>query len=738
VFSAAYPLAQVELSDPDMPVEARIEAFNPLIPGDAERSGLPVAVLRFVLTNKTGRRMEAAVCGNLRNIIGWDGERGEAKANVNEWRQTGAIRGMYLSSRGVDPASEQYGDMALVTTAERGVTWRASWLGERWGMGLLDFWDDFGADGAVEDRERPETEQPQASLAVKFAIPARGRRSVTFLLAWRFPNRMTWTPPKAEGGGCCPAPERVGNWYATRYASAWDVAEAVAAELPALEKKTVAFVSAVCGSDLPEVVKEAALFNLAALRSQTCFRTDDGFLFGWEGCSDKRGCCHGSCTHVWNYEHATPFLFGLLARGMREVEFLHATDDRGLMSFRVSLPLSRAREWGVAAADGQMGCVMKLYREWRLSGDEGFLRRLWPQARKALEFCWIEGGWDADRDGVMEGAQHNTMDVEYYGPNPQMTGWYLGALRAAEEMARAVGEEGFAGQCRALFEKGSAWMDAHLFNGEYYEHEIRPPASPDAVAQGLRHPTMGARDLSDPDFQLGAGCLVDQLVGPLMARIMGLGRLIDRGHERATLRSVMKYNFRRGMWGHFNFMRTFAAGDESALLMATYPLGRRPRKPFPYTTEVMTGFEYTAGIHMLYEGMTAEGLRVIGAVRERHDGRKRNPFDEPECGRHYARSMASWGAVLALTGFQWDGVTGRMEFAAAKAKATWFWSNGEAWGVVEQKPGRDGVEVALKVLSGRLGLKRLALAGAGEVEVGRELAEGGSVRLRLKGGRRGR
>ena len=214
---------------------------------------------------------------------------------------------------------------------------------------------------------------------------------------------------------------------------------------------------------------------------------------------------------------------------------------------------------------------MKLYRDWQLSGDDAMLRMLWPKARKALEFCWIPGGWDADQDGVMEGCQHNTMDVEYYGPNPQMEGWYLGALRACEEMARYLGEADFAAQCRDLFERGKAWTDAHLFNGEYYEQEVRPPASEDSVAPGLRV-GMGAVDLDQPAFQLGAGCLVDQLVGQYMAHVCGLGYLLDPRHARTTLRSILKHNWRSGFYDHFNNMRSYALGDESALLMGAYPL----------------------------------------------------------------------------------------------------------------------------------------------------------------------
>ena len=292
--------------------------------------------------------------------------------------------------------------------------------------------------------------------------------------------------------------------------------------LDSLEAETRAFVNAVCESDLPTVVKEAALFNLSTLRSQTVFRTPDGFMYGWEGCDDTAGCCFGSCTHVWNYEQATAFLFGGLAMGMREVEFNYATRNDGGMSFRVDLPLQHAQSWSLAAADGQMGCIMKLYRDWQLSGDTEALRSMWDKARKSIEFCWLPGGWDADMDGVMEGCQHNTMDVEYYGPNPQMGIWYLGALRAIEEMANHLGERDFAADCRRLYENGSRFIDATLFNGDYYEHEIRPASGADAVF-GMLMSTMGGADPAEPILQLGAGCLVDQLVGQFLASCLRPG-----------------------------------------------------------------------------------------------------------------------------------------------------------------------------------------------------------------------
>jgi non-lysosomal glucosylceramidase len=718
-FGAAYPLAQVLLSDPDLPVAVTIKAFNPLIPCDSESSGIPVAILHYELTNSTDSPLECSVCGSVPNFIGMDGSRtatdwkGDAyyvgaKGNRNTFRKDPSVSGIFMESEGVEPLSEQWGTFALATTSGEGTSYRLNWAPEQWGTSILDFWDDFSSDGELEGRADRGEDAPIASLAVKLNVPPRHSRTVTFLLAWRFPNRYTWTPAREPSDD-----DRIGNYYAGRYRDAWEVTVKTASRLAELEKGTLSFVRAFCSSTLPEEVREAALFNISTLRTQTCFRTPDGRFFGWEGCADKKGCCHGSCTHVWNYEQATAYLFGDLAMTMREVEFAHATNEEGLMSFRVHLPLSRSQQFGKGAADGQMGCIMKMYRDWQLSGNDRQLRQLWPKVRKALEFSWIEGGWDADRDGVMEGCQHNTMDVEYYGPNPQMGIWYLGALRAAEEMALHLQDTDFAQDCRRLFENGRRWIDENLFNSEYYEHQVRPPQSQAEIAPSLLI-GMGARDVTKPDFQLGAGCLVDQLVGQYMAHVCGLGYLLEPANVRRTLESILRYNRRDGLRSHFNTLRTFALEDEAALLMASYPR-ERPEKPFSYFTEVMTGFEYTAAVGMIYEGLVEEGLKCIRDIRHRYDGRRRNPFDEAECGHHYARAMSSWAALLALSGFRYSAVSNILSLKPQTGQ--FFWSNGYAWGTCALEQNARGARLALDVHHGELAVGRIELENFGATQL---------------------
>jgi uncharacterized protein (DUF608 family) len=693
VFSTSYPFGQLSLSDADVPVGIELQAFNPLVPTDVAASSWPIAVLRFEVTNRADEPLTVSLAGSLQNFIGRDGSCDVAAGNYNTTVDGDRLTGVLLRSNEVDPAAEQWGSLALAIKDGQDVTRRTGWSDRTWGDSLLDFWDDFTDDGRLDERTSTSP-TPNASVADTRTIDARGTDSFTFLLGWHFPNRRAWEKT-----------EVVGNHYTTLYSDAWDAVARFAPELAELERRSLDFVRDFESSDLPDQVKEAALFNLSTLRSQTVFRTPDGRFFGWEGCSDKVGSCFGNCTHVWNYEQATPYLFGEIARSLREVEFAHATDEQGLMSFRVGLPLeSSAQDWRAAAADGQLGCLVKLYRDWRLSGDDDMLRSLWPPARRALEFCWIPGGWDADRDGVMEGCQHNTMDVEYYGPNPQMQSWYLAALRACEEMARHLGEDALAKECRRLFESGSTWMDEHLFNGEYYRHEIRPPVSADDIAPGLRE-SMGAADPTRPELQLGDGCLIDQLVGQHLAHIAQLGYLQDPLHVATTLRSVLKYNGRKGFHDHFNHMRSYVLGDESAVLMCSYPRGNRPERPFPYFAEVMTGFEHILAVGLISEGLVDEGLQVITDIRNRYDGERRNPFDEAECGHHYARAMASWGAVVALTGFDYDGRSGVMRFAPRYRSTNHFWSTGNAFGTLTLTP----TEAVLHIREGSLYLTELHL-----------------------------
>ncbi len=549
-FTGEFPFAQIDFSDAKLPLEVSLEAFSPFVPLDDEASGLPTAILRYRVRNTGSAKADVSIAFSIENPVGKEGRQ-------NAYREEGDLRGFSMTNPFLDSRDPLKGSVALAIAGDPGdLTYLNAWRGGSWWVGALTFWDDFKDDGRLEPSHHVAP-QPVGSLCSRKSLNAGQEATFTFVLAWHFPNR---TPERCGWGTEAPEEMKksvIGNYYCQRFADAWAAASHVAKNLTELEAASRDFVKTMERTTMPEAVLDAAMSNLSTLRTNTCFRTADGDFHVFEGCTDHAGCCFGSCTHVWNYESALAFLFPNLSRSLRNYQFGWTVDERGLQDFRYFLP-PRQKKYGKSAADGQMGTIMKLYLDWKLSGDDAWLRERWPVAKRALEFAWIQGGWDEDRDGVMEGCQHNTYDIEFYGPNPLSGIWYLGALRAAEEMARAAADAS-ASEYRRLFEQGSSWIDKNLFNGEYYIQQIRPMER-ERIAEGLLV-GYGAADSQNPDFQMGEGCLADQVLGQYFAHLAGLGDLVDSGQARSALRSIHRYNFKPDLSEHESVKRIYAVND---------------------------------------------------------------------------------------------------------------------------------------------------------------------------------
>ncbi|HEY7304433.1 MAG TPA: GH116 family glycosyl-hydrolase [Bryobacteraceae bacterium] len=710
-FTGAYPFAQIEFEDPALPVHVSLEAFSPFIPHEPDQSGLPVAILRYRIRNPGNRSSQVAISWSIENPVRSQERSAPRRADLdkrmNESRRGSGFSGLFMSNPGLAASDIFHGTFALVTRNQSGakLTYLRGWPKGRWWNSPLLFWDDFSADGELG----PEAEQLSAvgALCLSQSVPSGGSAIYEFLLAWHFPNRTParcgWTAPPGDENAV------IGNWYSTRFHDAWDVAAYTVAHLDELERKTRLFAESLHNSTLPDAVKDAASANLSTLATTTCFRTADGEFHGFEGSDDSLGCCFGNCTHVWNYETVTAHLFPSFARSLRKSAFGFSMDDAGAMHFRQLLPDGKGRS-GFAAADGQMGQIVHAYLDWKLSGDRPWLQNLWPRIKKAIQFAWVPGGWDANRDGVMEGVQHNTFDIEFYGPNPHCGVYYLAALRACEEMARTLGEADFADECRRIFQTGSSWIDSNLFNGEYYVQQVRP-ARNDEIAPSLRS-SMGADNPEQPEYQLGKGCLADQLIGQYLAEVAGLGLLLNEGHIRTTLASIYRYNHKPTLYNHDCVQRTYALNDEPALVVCDYASGPRPKIPFPYFAEVWTGYEYSTSALMLFMGMQ-HGVNCIADTRSRYDGERRNPWDEAECGHHYVRAMAAWSSVLALSGFRYHGGEGRVSIFPKTAAHSFncLWSTGTGWGVFIQTGTATQAQVRVRVHSGHLPFTTCELAG---------------------------
>jgi uncharacterized protein (DUF608 family) len=741
-FTGHFPFAEVALSDPTVPVRVRLEAFSPFIPLADRDSSIPVAILLYHLTNTRRETVAVTFVGNLTNVIG---DRSEA-GRVNQARSGRGLTGLYLTAKRLPADSPRFGSLALSTWAAQAKVWPRWRANELW-----KFWERVEADD-LPPRGRGTSDT--GSLIIRLRLRARETATVPIFITWHFPTFEKYWGRGQSGG---PAPTWR-NYYASQWRDAWDVALHVRKHFPRLYRETRLFHDGLWGTTAPDYVLDAVSSQLAILRSPTVLRLADGTFYGFEGCNNTAGCCEGSCTHVWNYAQALAYLFPALQRSMLEASLHHALEKDGHVHFRLPLPLgTKPGKRFFPCADGQMGQVMQAYREWLISADDGWLRRMWPLAKRALEFAWKY--WDRDRDGVMEGMQHNTYDIEFYGPNTLCGSLYLGALRAAEEMARALGDEASARGYRELFARGSHWTDAHLWNGDYYEQKVNPRAH-ESWPRDLRR-MAEARGRDDrfrtwPRWQFGAGCLSDQLLGQWLAGTLGLGYVYDRRHVRKALQSIFRCNWRPHLWEHPTTQRVYATDGEAGLLLATWPRGGRPGYPFLYFDEVWCGVEYQVASHLIAEGFVEDGLAVVKGLRDRYrgssasfdplapaaevsprsryafpsrpgpqagagpsadghpvgtppGGSRRNPWDEIECGHHYARSLASYALLGALAGFHYHGPRARLTLRPVVARGEYrtFFSVGSGWGRASLRREARRVTLRLQVDLGQLTLREL-------------------------------
>lgn len=500
-------------------------------------------------------------------------------------------------------------------------------------------------------------------------------------------------------------------WYATRFSNLHAVVDYWNEHAEVLKKNSELFRDAFFDSTLPAEVLEAISANLTILKSPTVLRQWDGRFWAWEGCADQWGSCHGSCTHVWNYAQALPHLFPAMERTLRETEFLVNQNEKGHQNFRSNMPISTPPHNFHAAADGQLGGIMKVYRDWRISGDTDWIKHLYPFIKSSLDYCIST--WDPNHEGCLREPHHNTYDIEFWGPDGMCTSIYVGALKAFVEISKAL-DKPF-GKYQDLLNKGKSFLERSLYNGEYFIQKIqweglRTPNPAEALSFGGAYSDEALKLLQKegPKYQYGEGCLSDGIIGMWMASVCGLPEIIDNEKVTSHLKSVYKYNFKTDLSDHYNPQRPgYACGKEGGLLLCTWPKGGNLSLPFVYSNEVWTGIEYQVASHLMMKGEIDKGLDIVRACRLRYDGSVRNPFNEYECGNWYARAMASWAMLQAMTGVRYDAVDKTLYVDSKIGDFKSFISTNTGFGTVEWKDGR----VSLKVAYGNIDVEHYNISG---------------------------
>ena len=698
VFDARFPIATLYFEDEEFPARVKLTAFNPMIPLNEDDSSLPAAFFKVALEPKTDEKIKFTVFVSVANL---------RPAAVNSAFSEGDIHGIFQTSAELDPESFEYSDMTVAGIGE-GFTLQEYWYRGRWKDGISTYWREI-CEGRLGERhyDTPHDvwDAHSVSAIAADAFTEGDTVSHRFVISWNSPNMAKYWDKDEKLRA-----ETWKNYYATKFENSRATAKYCLREFNRLLAESEGFADALHGTTLDAAVVDAASSSLAVLKSPTVFRLEDGSFYGWEGVKESTGSCEGTCQHVYNYAYALCFLFPRLERSVRDLEFKYSTQPDGKMGFRLMLPLGVGVSPMRACLDGQMGAVIKCYREWKISGDDGWLAENYPNIKRVLGYAWSEDNpdeWDRDRDGVLEGRQHHTLDMELFGPSSWLEGFYLAALKAAAEMAEYLGYSSDAAEYRELYDKGYEWTRENLFNGEYFIQKIDInddyPIRHYPEAERYWHEEVG-----EIKYQIADGCEIDQLLAQWHAAILGLGDLFDREQIKIACKSIFKNNFKPTMRDFANLWRIFALNDEGGTVICDYPEGAyKPTVPIPYCEEVMTGFEYAFAGLLVSENMPGEALTVIHAIRDRYDGKKRNPFNEIECGSNYARAMAAFALIPLFSGFEFDMSRGRIGFNPKVNKDSFktIFSLGTGWGVFFS----DGRETEIELRSGELMLSELSL-----------------------------
>jgi uncharacterized protein (DUF608 family) len=591
----------------------------------------------------------------------------------------------YKAPAGVSRKAPGFGSLALASTAHEVTV-----------LPTFDDWDQawraFSESGRFSPIDNVPRREPTAAgrttsgaLAVQRTIAPGATEDVQFVLSWHYPNKYN----------------EAGTWMGCHYATLWAdsgaVMRDVAANLASFREKTQRFRSTFYDSTLPYWLLDCLTSQAAIIRHiGVVFRIASGDIYGWEG---SNGCCQPTCTHVWGYEQTLARLFPDLEKAMRQIDFHHQQRADGGVNNRTDVPSPPRPTGEQPFTDGHASCILKAYREALNHPDDSWLKAYWPRVKRAVFYLIARdaAGSGGVPDGILQDDQWNTYDEALHGVTSFLSGYYLAALRAGEAWARRVKDEEAATRFHAIFEKGQENLQRLCWNGEYFEQKLD--------------------DYQQRKGEVGPGCMSDQLIAQWWAHQLGLGYLLPRQRVQSALQAIFRYNWKPDLTGWKHSPRAFAGEGDKGLIICTWPKGGRPDHVMLYSDEVWTGIEYQVAAHLIYEGMLEEGLAIIKGARDRYDGVNRppiprNPWNEIECGGHYARAMSSWSILLALSGYEYDGPARVLRFTPRitpeKFKA--FFCGPEGWGSLQQTRDETGQRNTITVVEGRLPLAALVLS----------------------------
>lgn len=681
-FTGQYPVGLVSYRDPQLPVTVDLTAFSPFIPTQFADSAIPATVMRWTIRNPGTQAVHVNFGGWLANKVGCLSGTSERLHNRAIITDSAAV--LHGTATSAKKNAADYGSMSLALLNPGKHSHIVPHLqGDK---------DHPPHQGLFTQSNHAPTEATiplnktglLGGVATTFTVQPGEEHEVDFVVSWHFANTRHALNKRNRN---------TKRWYNNHYANSLKVIEDIAERSNTLINNTLTWHKTWYDSTLPFWFLDRSLLNVSILATGTCDRYSTGEFHGYEGVYQGKG----TCIHVWGYVQAMGRLFPELEVALRE-----KTDFKGWKENH-SGKIGYRGPGTHDAVDGQAAILLRTYLTHQMSQNDTFLRNNWSNIKKSLMYL-IEN-YDSDRDGILTGSQHNTLDANWTGKVAWFCLLYNAALKATEQMALEMGDQDFALLCRQLAAKGRSNIERDLFNGEYFIQ------------------------LASDGPGTYTGCSYLDAIGPSWAAQLGLGELVDPQMLAKYLDSLWTYNFTTDV-GPFREIqkagRWYAMPGEAAMVGCTWPQGgsevlKRGKPRFAaYNNESMNGFEYTVTGLMMWSNRPWIALAHTWYMHHnRYHGAKRNPWNEIEWGTHYSRSMASYGLLTAICGFEYHGPKGHIGFAPKitphdfKAPFT----AAASWGTYSQHIEGNSMMASIKPTWGELHVKTIALQAPAEAQI---------------------
>jgi len=688
--SASFPFAELDFEQEGLPLKVSLRAWSPFIPGNTKDSSLPLAYFDFDIKSRSDRPVEVQVFAVARNSAAYDQP---GRIYSNQRIRDGDFSAMVLTAEQTDPSSATSGALCLASFAEQSTAYMGWEHHHPYYERVLREYplpevDDTQARNRTDESTGKQKADPRcfATIGRAATLPRRGASlSHTFAFAWHFPNLYGRTSKTSRSPGGflepCGHDHLEGHYYSNFFNSAEEVARYAVAERARLLEETTAFHRAFFDSSLPGFVLDQVNSHLNTFRT-SAWLTKTGMFGVMEGLSPAQYWAGIATTDVAMYgQIAASLLFPELDRMTTDTWRKFQNPDGSVIHSVAcnSYVVDPCQATG-DRLDMPSQFVFMTLRAALWSGDDAYLKTVWPNVKDALAYVLRERDKNGDHLPDMEGIMCSYDNFPMFGVAPYVVSQWLASVALSLKVARRLGDMAFVETYQPFFEQGCDVLEKATWNGRYFN-------------------LYSDEQTGDPAAKLG--CMSDQIIGEGAARQLGLPALISPEKTEIALRSILEMNYkpeqglRNCQWPGDLFLHDISKDTW-----------------IDQANTCWTGVELNFAAHLYYAGFHENAEEIVRNVDVRY--RKWGMYwDHQEFGGHYFRPMSALAIPNAFLGLSYDGEILRIAPARPLPIGRWCVLLPGAYGTFFKTA--DGARLEIK--AGTLNATTIELPATGRVEL---------------------